>query len=100
MGNKKNCFFQTYYKSLCSFSQNAASKLEQLLKDPEIISLLDNVSGKRKSDMSWDVVVQRICKYVVLEIDKANSNEALEKKSKVIIFVNSFFFAFYLFELK
>ena len=54
-----------------------------MLKDNEIIIALDKSSGRKKSEITWDVVVQRIAKFVTLEIEKANSLEALEKRAKV-----------------
>jgi len=51
------------------------------------LNYLDNVSQKRKSELSWDVVVKRIAKFTILEIDKASSLESLEKRSKVFLFI-------------
>uniref|UniRef100_A0A7M5UDT3 Telomere-length maintenance and DNA damage repair domain-containing protein n=2 Tax=Clytia hemisphaerica TaxID=252671 RepID=A0A7M5UDT3_9CNID len=64
--------------------KSASSKLELMLKDNEIVIALDKSSGRKKSEITWDVVVQRIAKFVTLEIEKASSSEVLEKRAKEI----------------
>ena len=55
------------------------------LKDKDVMTYLDNVSAKKKSELNWDAVVKRIARFTILEIDKASSLESLEKRSKVKI---------------
>ncbi|XP_065669349.1 serine-protein kinase ATM isoform X6 [Hydra vulgaris] len=68
--------------------KQSANKLEVFLKEKETILLLDDTSTRKtRTDITWDLLVQRVAKYNLIEIENIKASvqlDATKRKHKEV----------------